>query len=218
MKKVTMSDIASKAGISRQTVSDIMNKRNVIKVSDQTREKVWNLAKDLNYQPNYLSRSLKKGKTNIICVATTGGTLDMFDNMYTAKVYNGIGRHFFYTDYKLLFQNINQEENAHQMLDLITSRLVDGMVVVLYLLKGQVRIQPTPFGKGTGLLLALATILLVGLAGLAPGEFLGLFEAVRRLVTILLALSVLHAVAVGVIMIAAVAIDILRRRSKIAAS
>ncbi|MBD3236619.1 MAG: hypothetical protein GF330_07940 [Candidatus Eisenbacteria bacterium] len=87
---------------------------------------------------------------------------------------------------------------------LILSR--SGLVLLgsglLYLWKGQVRIQPTPFGKGTGLLLAAATFLLLGLRGLFPGWAPEVVEATRTLVTILLGLSVLHAVAIGAINLA----------------
>jgi LacI family transcriptional regulator len=132
MKKYTMSDIARAAGISRQTASDVLNKKDVIKVSQKTKDRIWRLVEEMNYQPNYLSRSLKKGKTDIIGVGTIAGTLDMFDHIYTAKIFNGIGRYFFSTNYKLLFQNINEDRNAPQIIDLLKSRLIDGMIIVLY--------------------------------------------------------------------------------------
>lgn len=84
-------------------------------------------------------------------------------------------------------------------LGLILAR--SGLVIlgtgILYLCKGQVRIQPTPFGKGTGLLLGIATFILLGLSGLFPGQASGVVDVTRGLVTVLLGLSVLHALAIG---------------------
>jgi cardiolipin synthase len=70
---------------------------------------------------------------------------------------------------------------------------------LLHFHKGSVRIQPTPLGKGTGVLLGLATILILGLAGFAPGRYPGTVAFLRGLLTFLLALLVLHGVAIGII-------------------
>lgn len=85
------------------------------------------------------------------------------------------------------------------VLILVRSGLVIFGTGVLYFWKGQVRIQPTPFGKATGLLLTLATILLLGLAGLAPGEAVGLMRFLSGFLTVMLGLCVLHVLAMGVI-------------------
>lgn len=49
-KKVTMLDIATAVGVSQPTVSVILNGSDNVKVSDETREKVLNKAKELNYK------------------------------------------------------------------------------------------------------------------------------------------------------------------------
>jgi cardiolipin synthase (CMP-forming) len=68
----------------------------------------------------------------------------------------------------------------------------------LYWRKGRVRIQPTPFGKGTGFALALCTTAILALAGFAPGARAWL-AALRAILGVLLALSVAHVLAIGVI-------------------
>jgi hypothetical protein len=71
--------------------------------------------------------------------------------------------------------------------------------LIVYLWKGRVRVQPTPFGKGTGLLLTVATILLLVLVAWVPRGSEDLILVLRRLLTLLLALSVLHVLAIGAI-------------------
>lgn len=70
---------------------------------------------------------------------------------------------------------------------------------VLHFRKGSVRIQPTPLGKATGLLLGFSTALLLALAGFAPGRYPDVIEFLGALLTLLLALLVLHAVAIGIV-------------------
>ncbi|MFH1144526.1 MAG: CDP-alcohol phosphatidyltransferase family protein [Candidatus Eisenbacteria bacterium] len=81
--------------------------------------------------------------------------------------------------------------------------LRSGLLIVgsglLHFHKGSVRIQPTPFGKGSGVLLGLATSWLLALEGFAPGREPELTAILRGVLTSLLALLVLHALAIGII-------------------
>lgn len=65
-KKMKMSiyDVAKKAGVSVVTVSRVLN--NVPSVRQSSREKVEKAIDELNYIPNAAARSLAKGKTNVI--------------------------------------------------------------------------------------------------------------------------------------------------------
>jgi len=58
-KKVTIYDVASEAGVSRQTVSRVMNDRP--DVAQETRERVLDVVERLGYQPSQLARSLSQG-------------------------------------------------------------------------------------------------------------------------------------------------------------
>ncbi len=69
MTKVTLKDIADQVGISQQTVSKVLNKRNFT-VSTATKRKILATARKLNYRPNLFAQSLKTGRTNMIGVAT----------------------------------------------------------------------------------------------------------------------------------------------------
>jgi len=82
---------------------------------------------------------------------------------------------------------------------LIRSGLLLGGTALLYFWKGRVRIQPTPLGKSTGFLLSVATTLLLILVAFQPPQGQAAIEVLRELVTILLGISVVHAVAIGVI-------------------
>jgi cardiolipin synthase (CMP-forming) len=81
---------------------------------------------------------------------------------------------------------------------LLRSGLLIFGTILLYLWKGRVRIQPTPWGKGTGFLLTLATIGMLALAAWMPSAADAL-AFLRVGLTLLLSLSVLHVLAIGLI-------------------
>ncbi len=61
IKKVTIEDIAKNAGVSKATVSAVLNEKKSVKST--TREKVLHIMKSLNYRPQGFARNLKHGET-----------------------------------------------------------------------------------------------------------------------------------------------------------
>ncbi|STQ14473.1 LacI family transcriptional regulator [Enterobacter cloacae] len=60
--KVTMNDIARAAGVSQATVSLVLNQSRNIKLSDDTRQRVINVATELGYDrlPPFTPRATRK--------------------------------------------------------------------------------------------------------------------------------------------------------------
>lgn len=88
------------------------------------------------------------------------------------------------------------------VLVLLRSGLLVLGTALLYLWKGQVRIQPTPFGKATGLLLSLGTLALLVLAGTEPraaAPAAAAMGGLRHGLVVLLGAAVLHVVAIGLV-------------------
>ena len=65
-KYVTIKDVAGLAGVSVATVSYVLNNKKVDRITDETRQKVLQAAKELNYRPNIAAQNLKSGKSYII--------------------------------------------------------------------------------------------------------------------------------------------------------
>lgn len=55
--KPTIYDIAKVAGVSAATVSKVINNKG--KISEDTKNKIKQIIKDLNYQPNVLASAMK---------------------------------------------------------------------------------------------------------------------------------------------------------------
>lgn len=62
--RITIKDVAKRAGVSISTVSLAINKKE--RVSDELRQKVTHAIQELNYRPNGLARSLKSKKSKVI--------------------------------------------------------------------------------------------------------------------------------------------------------
>ncbi len=89
--KVTINDIARVCGVSKVTVSYVMNSREgYVKISDRTKERVRAAAKELGYHPNALARGLANQRTDMLALvmqyanAFTGGSAFVTELMHTA--------------------------------------------------------------------------------------------------------------------------------------
>ena len=57
MRKTTLLDIAKEVNVSKTTVSMVLNNKDN-NISKETKEKILKKAKELNYVPNFLAKSL----------------------------------------------------------------------------------------------------------------------------------------------------------------
>jgi len=79
-RKVRLVDIAEKAGVSRAAVGHILNNSgmNNVRVSDETRERVLKIAKELDYRPNRAAQQLRGMPTRMLGVILDTVNLSVF--------------------------------------------------------------------------------------------------------------------------------------------
>jgi DNA-binding LacI/PurR family transcriptional regulator len=63
-KRVTLKDVAERAGVSFQTVSKVIN--NQVKVSRETEARIWEAVETLQYRPNQLARRMREQRSRLI--------------------------------------------------------------------------------------------------------------------------------------------------------
>ena len=87
---VTMKDIGIAAGVSRQTVSQVLNglREGGVHISPVTRERVMEKARHLGYHRNELARAVKRGRTDVI--AFIGGGYTSFEMRTIAGINAGL--------------------------------------------------------------------------------------------------------------------------------
>lgn len=119
----TLKDVARESGLSVGTVSRILNNRGYI--NEQTREKVYEVMKQLNYQPNEMARSLSKQKSN-----TIGLIVPHIMHPYFAKMISCIESAAYKNGFKiLLFNSKGKEEREDEYIEMCKSARVAGIIL-----------------------------------------------------------------------------------------
>ncbi|MCD4823651.1 MAG: LacI family transcriptional regulator [Phycisphaerae bacterium] len=123
---VTLSDIAKDVGVNTSTVSIVMNRKpRQIKISQATREKIFQAAEKMNYRPNLLARGLAQGKTHTIGFLTGSPDLKSVSAMETT-----LDDHASETGYGVYIAHTRGEldltvKRANEFVD----RGVDGLII-----------------------------------------------------------------------------------------
>ena len=84
----TLEEIAKLSNFSRSTVSRVIN--NDPHVRPDTREKVWKVIRQLNYQPNAVARSLAAGRTQILGLIVPEGITYTFEDPFFSMFIRGV--------------------------------------------------------------------------------------------------------------------------------
>ncbi|GKU23415.1 LacI family DNA-binding transcriptional regulator [Clostridium folliculivorans] len=126
---VTIKDVAREANVSPSTVSRVLagNPR----ISDETKEKVMETVKRLNYHPNVIARSLANNVTKILGLILPSGEEDLFRNPFFIQVMTGISIYAQKMGYSIVYTfSKNEEEEIAFLSNYINSKMVDGMLLL----------------------------------------------------------------------------------------
>jgi DNA-binding LacI/PurR family transcriptional regulator len=122
-----MYDIAKKAGVSSATVSRVLNKKSsTIPISPKTRDKVLSIAKELGYLPNYMAKSLRTKKTQLVGVVLW----DLTDPFFS-EILSGIEQVLDEAGYNLLLTTAEaNKERELVCLEKLRNFRTDGILIV----------------------------------------------------------------------------------------
>ena len=70
--RITSKDVATEAGVSQSTVSFVLNQTPGQTIPDETRRRVLEAAKKLDYRPRASARSLAAGRSDVVLLALPG--------------------------------------------------------------------------------------------------------------------------------------------------
>lgn len=88
MSKMTIEQIADLAGVSRSTVSRVLNDHP--SVSEKARKRVWDVVNEHGYAPSAAARSLASSRTNVIGLLIPRSAASIFSDPYFPQVIQGI--------------------------------------------------------------------------------------------------------------------------------
>ncbi|MFA8433039.1 MAG: LacI family DNA-binding transcriptional regulator [Marinifilaceae bacterium] len=126
MKKTSLKDIADQLGVSKTTVSWVINnKGDEKKISRETQEKIFELADRLNYKPNQLARGLSLGKTNSI-----GLVVSDISNVFYAKIAKVVETAAEKHGYNIMYCSSDENPDKEQrLIQMLKDRQVDGLII-----------------------------------------------------------------------------------------
>jgi LacI family transcriptional regulator len=124
----TIKDIARHAGVSVTTVSRALN--GYSDVNENTRKRITQVAKELNYSPNSLARSLVMKKSQTIGLLVSGFTKESVKDNFMVEVLAGINEYVSGSGYDLVLFNTNSSKQREKTYtQLCRERRVDGVII-----------------------------------------------------------------------------------------
>src|SRR5919202_1102881 len=122
-RAITIDDVARTAGVSRQTVSRVLNAKG--EIAETTRARVQAVIAELGYRPNLLARSLITRTTH-----TIGLVVPDISQPFFPEIARGIKEHAHAAGYQMLLaytaeQPTQEVESLHQLRE----QRVDGVVI-----------------------------------------------------------------------------------------
>lgn len=122
-KPAKLDDVAKEAGVSKTTVSRVLNRRGYL--SDKTIAKVEAAMAKLNYRPNVIARQLFKQETRLV-----GLIFPTIDDPFFGQLESALENELYQRGYKVLIGNSqNNPDKERGFLRQLLNRQVDGLIV-----------------------------------------------------------------------------------------
>lgn len=123
MARISIKDVAEKAGVSTATVSHVINHTRFVR--DETRDKVEQAIKELNYQPSAIARGLATNATR-----TIGLIISDITNPFFTAVARGVEDELNKHGYHTIFCNTDEDpEREDEYLRLLFAHHIDGLLI-----------------------------------------------------------------------------------------
>ncbi|MCC3380491.1 LacI family DNA-binding transcriptional regulator [Paenibacillus farraposensis] len=125
MGKATIGDVASRAGVSKSTVSQFLNKR-YQHMGQETRIKIEEAIKALDYRPNVLARGLKQKRTGAVGVIVAN-----IMHRLSTEICRGIEDYCQEQNISVILCNSDEdEEKEKKYAEMLLTKQVDGIILL----------------------------------------------------------------------------------------
>lgn len=126
MKRVSIRDIANKAGVVPSTVSFVLNgKAKKMRISDKLAEKIRTIAEETGYTPHRAAVSLRTGKTNIL-----GLIVEDISNVFFASLAKTIEDEAYASGYRVVYCSTeNDPLKGKDLLKMLLNQQVEGFLI-----------------------------------------------------------------------------------------
>lgn len=133
---ISLRELADHLGLSPTTLSLVLNDSpKAASIKEETKKRIFQAAREMNYRPNYLARSLRVQKTN-----TVGVMVPELSDGYSAMVLNGVEAVLSTAEYfYLTASHLHREDLLKKLPRVLAERQVEGIIAV----DTPIRFEPT---------------------------------------------------------------------------
>ncbi len=128
-KRVTALEVAKLAGVSRTTVSFVLNNVPGMRISEETRQRVLKATRELGYHPDATARRMVSGQTRLIGFVLRQSPYQTYADHFLPRVLNGLSQSAISQGYHTLIEPIPPDDHSGAYVKLINERQVDGIVL-----------------------------------------------------------------------------------------
>lgn len=174
-KRPSMKDVADLAGVSRTTVSFVLNKVPDANIPQATQERIWTAVKELGYRPNAIAQGLRAQRTN-----TIGFVSDLVSTTpFSGQVLQGAQDYAWQHKYLLFSINTGGHQDIKDAaINMLLDRQVDG---ILYAAMYHRQVNPPKAVRDVPTVLLDCFVEDRSLPSVVPDEVTGGYTATRHL-------------------------------------
>lgn len=128
-QRVTARQVAERAGVSRATVSFVLNDVHGSRITPETRERVLQAAEELGYHPDISGRRLATGQTHLIAYVERQPPGEVFSDGFWPEVLHGIHDTALEAGYEVMFAPDATLEGKSRCTRILQGGYADGAII-----------------------------------------------------------------------------------------
>ncbi|NCP87628.1 MAG: LacI family transcriptional regulator [Anaerolineae bacterium CG_4_9_14_3_um_filter_57_17] len=130
IKRITSQDVANLAGVSRTTVSFVLNNVEGFQISEETRQKVQRAAAQLGYIPDSAAQTLASRRARAIGLVMTRSPHHIASDSFLPQIISGLLKVTKQQNLRLMIELVETEHQNQAYLELARAKRIDGMILL----------------------------------------------------------------------------------------
>jgi DNA-binding LacI/PurR family transcriptional regulator len=128
-RRPTSADVATEAGVSRTTVSFVLNGRQDVKIPAETRRRVLDAAERLGYHPHAPARQLAGGRSHVIALVLRQTPEQIASDAVLAETLRGLAAAARADGFRVMVEPLPRDDQHGPYQALLRAQHADGLVI-----------------------------------------------------------------------------------------
>lgn len=128
-RRATSQDVAQQAGVSRTTVSFVLNRAAGANIPEETRQRVLDAARQLGYTPHAAARALVTQRSYLLAFVLCQNTDQVFADAFLPEVLRGVSDTISPHGYRVLVEPLEGVGRPDTYINLVREQRIDGLLL-----------------------------------------------------------------------------------------